>query len=143
VAAREEFALDHSRPPANPGGLAARFPWSNAEREAPHGRLLAELEPLGHRLVPSMVGRQEVIQQATSLANHHEQATTGTVILFVLLQMFGQLVDALRQQSDLHIRRPGVFFVDAKVSYRLALRFHTVRVNFQMEQRKYKHPWGV
>jgi hypothetical protein len=46
------------------------------------------------------------------------------VILFVALQMLGQMVDALRQQRDLHIGGTRVLLVRLKLFNRLCLCFH-------------------
>jgi hypothetical protein len=66
----------------------------------------------------------EVIQQAPPLAHHHEQAPPRTVVLNVLLQMLRQMIYPIRQQSNLHVRRPGVAFVQPKPGYHFAF-FHS------------------
>src|SRR5262249_33261963 len=63
-----------------------------------------ELESLGDRLVPGSVGGVEIIQQAATLTHHHQQATTGAVVLGVLLQVFREFVDAFSEQGNLHVR---------------------------------------
>ena len=86
--------------------------------------LLAQLELFRHRLVAADVGVLQVIEQAAALADHHQQTTAGAVILFVALQMLGQMVDALRQERDLHIRGTRVLGVRLKLFNRLRLCFH-------------------
>lgn len=86
---------------------------------------LAQLELLSDCLVTVYVGGVEVIQQPAPLANHHEQATAGTMILLVLLKVLGQVVDALSQQRNLHIGRTGVPFMQLNTFNRFRFRFHT------------------
>jgi hypothetical protein len=73
--------------------------------------LLAQLELFGDRLVTAHVGRLEIVQQPAALADHHEQPAAGPVILQILLQVLGQVVDPLRQQRDLHVSRTGIALV--------------------------------
>jgi hypothetical protein len=93
-------------------------------------RSMAQLEPLGDRLIARQVGVMEIIQQAAALPDHFEQATTGTVILDVLLQMFGQVIDALGQESDLHVSRPCVALVQPEPRYRLSFFHIFFSINF-------------
>ena len=46
------------------------------------------------------------------------------MILVILLKMFCKLVDALRQQGDLHIRGTGIPVVNAKIFDRFLFTFH-------------------
>ena len=89
-------------------------------------RLLAKLQFLGDRRIAAHIGAVQVIQQAAALPYHHQQSPARAVVLDVLLQMFRQMVDALRQQRDLHIRRTRVLGVRLKLFNRLCLRFHNV-----------------
>ena len=84
---------------------------------------MAQLEPLGDRLVARQVRLMEIIQQAAALADHNQEAAPGAVVLDVLLQMFGQMIDALGQKSDLHVGRPCVALVQPEPCYRLSF-FH-------------------
>jgi hypothetical protein len=74
-------------------------------------KLFAQLQFFGDRLVTAHVGALEVIQQAATLADHHQQPATGAVILLGGLQVLGQMVDALRQQRNLHIGGTGILRV--------------------------------
>ena len=96
----------------------------NAGTTAAHS-LLAQLQLLGHRLIAGHVLEVQVIEQTAALADHHEQTTARTVVFFVLLQVFGQVVDPAGEQGDLHIRRTCVFLVQLEISYHFRLRFHT------------------
>lgn len=53
----------------------------------------------------------QVIEKTAALADHHQKTAAGTVILLVALQMFGEVVDAMGKQRDLHVSRAGVFLV--------------------------------
>ena len=63
----------------------------------PYSQLLAELELFGDSLVPRCIPVMQVIQQTAALTNHHQQSTAGSMILRVLLQVLGQMIDPLRQ----------------------------------------------
>lgn len=90
-------------------------------------RSMTKLELLDHRLVTGGVSIVQVIQQAATLADHEEQSAAGAVILVVLLEMRRQLVDALRQEGNLHVCRASVFLVETKILHdlRFAFQFRT------------------
>src|SRR5690606_24107849 len=44
----------------------------------------------------------QILQQAPALAHHHEQTTAAVMILRVLAEMFGEVVDACSEQRDLN-----------------------------------------
>ena len=85
---------------------------------------MAQFQFLRDHLVTAQIRGLQIIEQAAALADHHEQPATRAVILFVALQMLGQMVDALRQQRDLHVRRTRVLVVRLKLFNRLCLCFH-------------------
>ena len=62
----------------------------------------------------------EIIQQAAALSDHDQQSAAGAVVLDIFLQMFGQVVDALGQKSDLHVSGPCVALVQSEPFYRLS-----------------------
>ena len=84
---------------------------------------MPKLQFLCNRLVAGQVGLMEIVQQTAALSYHLEQAAARTMVLDVLLQMLGQMVDPLGQERHLHIRGPGVLFVKLKARYRLSF-FH-------------------
>ena len=43
-----------------------------------------------------------------TVSNHAEETAAGVIVLLVLLQMVGKLVDLLGEKSDLNLRRTGV-----------------------------------
>src|SRR5262249_22038406 len=57
----------------------------------------------------------QVVEQARPLADHHEQAAARRVVLLVRAHVLVQLVDAGREQRDLHFRRPGIFGIAAEL----------------------------
>lgn len=65
----------------------------------------------------------EIIQQTPALPDHFQQATTGTVVLDVLLQMLGQVIDSLSQEGNLHVCGACILIVKLKARYRLTF-FH-------------------
>ena len=89
---------------------------------------MAKLQFLCNRLIAGQVGLMEIIEQATALANHLQQAAAGTVVLDILLQMLGQMIDPLGQKGHLHVRGTGVFVVQLKARYRLSF-FHIFSLN--------------
>ena len=89
--------------------------------------LLAKLQLPGERLVTVRVRVLEIVQQTPALADHFEQTPPRTVVLQVFLKVLGQMVDALRQQGDLNIRRSGVALVNPKFLNHFRFRFHAVR----------------
>ena len=85
---------------------------------------MAQFQFLGDGPIASQVNRLQVFEQAAALADHDQQPATRAVILFVGLQMLGQMVDAMREQRDLHVRRTRVLGVRLECFNRLCLRFH-------------------
>jgi hypothetical protein len=51
----------------------------------------------------------------TAISDHLEKSSTGMEILGVLLQMLRKIVDLLRKNSDLDIRRTGVCVVPSHI----------------------------
>jgi hypothetical protein len=45
---------------------------------------------------------------STALTHEQEQTTTRVVVVLVLLQVLGEVLDALRQHCDLHLGGSGV-----------------------------------
>ena len=84
---------------------------------------MPELQFLRHRLIARQVGLMEIIQQPTALPDHFQQTAPGTVVLDVLLQMLGQVINSLGQKGHLHVRGACVPFVELKAHDRLSF-FH-------------------
>ena len=71
----------------------------------------------------------KIFEQAAALADHHQQPAARAVIFFVGLQMLGQMVDAMRQQRDLHVRRTRVL----GVRFELSIVFVFASIEFQVK----------
>ena len=70
--------------------------------------LAAEAEIGDQRAVALEVGALEVAEQAAAAADQHQQAAARVVVLAVLAQVLGELVDPLGEQRDLDLGRAGV-----------------------------------
>ena len=44
----------------------------------------------------------EVVEETTPLTDHHEEPTPTVMVVLVLTEMLGQMVDSLAEQGDLH-----------------------------------------
>ena len=73
--------------------------------------LLAELELLDERAIALEVARLQVVEQATTLTDHLEQAAPAVVVLLVGLEVLGERRDALGEERDLHLGGASVAFV--------------------------------
>ena len=89
---------------------------------------MAQFQFFRDRLITVQVVVLQIFQQTPALADHHQQSAARTVILFVVLQMLGQMIDPLREQRDLHVRRPRVAIVQLERFDCLRLCFH-IRLN--------------
>lgn len=68
----------------------------------------AQTETLNQRTVTLNVDRLQVLQKALAATNEEKQTTTGVVIVLVILEVLGEVVDAMRQKRNLHLGRAGV-----------------------------------
>src|SRR3954469_9629046 len=71
-------------------------------------RSAAKPEALDERAVARDVDVLQVAEQPPALADEQQQATTRVVVVLVLLQVLGEVLDAGRQDGDLHLRGPRV-----------------------------------
>ena len=118
---------------ARPGCSRSDVPVSNESKdcEAAPGRvatvctvLATKLQFPGQGDVTLRVRVVQVIKQTAPLADHLEQPPSGTVVLVVVLEMLGELVDSFGQQRDLYIRRTRVPFVESEILYGCRFRLH-------------------
>jgi hypothetical protein len=120
--------VSDDRPPLRGGersnGQKENQKYRPGKPDAGGKRLFPQLELFRDRLVPARVRAMEIIQQAAALADHHEQSTAGTMVLLVLLQVLGEVVDPLREQRDLHVGRTGVLRMQPEILNHLRLNFH-------------------
>ena len=70
--------------------------------------LLADAELLNDAFITIGIVLLQVVEQATPLADEHEQTAARAVVFFMRLEVLRQLTDALTQQSDLDFRATGV-----------------------------------
>ena len=68
-------------------------------------KLLTDTELSDDCSVALNVDLCEVVEQASSLANHLQQTTAGVVILLVCTEVLGEVVDSLSENCDLNFRR--------------------------------------
>jgi len=74
--------------------------------------LAAQAESLDERAVALDVGVLQVVQQATTLADEQQEATTAVMVVLVLLEVLGQVRDSSGQQGHLNLGGSGVAVVD-------------------------------
>jgi hypothetical protein len=67
------------------------------------------------------IGLFKIVDQMPALADQFQKAPAAAVILLEFLQMFRQMVDALRQQGDLNLGRPGVFNMPLEFQHNVTL----------------------
>jgi hypothetical protein len=89
---------------------------------------MAQLQFFGDRLIAIDVCVMEVIQEATPLADHHQQPAPGAVILLVCLKVLGQVINPLCQKRNLDIRRPRVLFMQFELLNGFRFCFHTLLI---------------
>ena len=84
------------------------------ENGPPQVLLLADAEFVDYVLVALGIVALEVVEQATTLADHHQETATGGVILLVRLEMVRQLTDSLAEHCDLDLGAARVLLVGAE-----------------------------
>src|SRR5579859_1856776 len=85
--------------------------------------LAAKPEPCDDGAVARVVLLHEVRKKAAALANELEESAARMVVLREALEMPGQLLDPLRQERDLDLRRTGVTFSGGEPGDDLLLLF--------------------
>src|SRR5882762_6723471 len=84
-------------------------------------RSLAQAELFDERAVALQVGALQIGQKAAPAADQHQQPAARVVVLALPAQVLGEVVDALGQQRDLHLRGARVPLARAKGGSDLAL----------------------
>ena len=74
-------------------------------------RLFADAEFLNNLFVALGIGPSEVVEQAATLADHHEEASAGGMVLLMRLEMLRQFTNTLTQDGDLDLRGTGIVVV--------------------------------
>ena len=70
--------------------------------------LLADAELLNDAFITIGIVLLQVVEQATPLADEHEQTAARAVVFFMRLEVLRQLTDAFAQQCDLNFGATGV-----------------------------------
>src|SRR5688572_8270633 len=70
--------------------------------------LFAQTQLLDQAVITLDVLLLEVREQAAALVDHHQQAAARMVVLVVILEVLGQVADALGEDRDLDFGGPGV-----------------------------------
>ncbi len=85
--------------------------------------LLAEFQVCDDLTIAVNVFLLEVIEQAATFSNKLEQPTTGVVVLFVGLEVLGEVGDALGNESDLNLRGARIRFMSTERGNNPVLEF--------------------
>src|ERR1035438_620521 len=94
------------------------------ERTVSANGLAADAQLQKNRFVALWARISQVSQKPATLGNQGQQSLTGTVILFVRLEMLCQHRDSGAQQGNLYFWRPGVGFVPLIPHENLLLGFN-------------------
>src|SRR5581483_7883730 len=116
--AGSQLACSGARRMATDNRLRRRRKTFEERRTAPRRPLPAKPEPGDERPVPLDVVAAEVVEQATSPADKHQQPPAGVMILLVDLQVRREHVDPLREERDLNLGGTGVGLVEAVLADR-------------------------
>jgi|ERR1019366_10013175 hypothetical protein len=73
--------------------------------------LLAEVEGRDDLAVALEARSLEIVEQAATLRDEAEEASARVMVFHVRLEMLGEVRDALGQERDLDLGRPGVVVV--------------------------------
>jgi len=76
--------------------------------------LLANAEFLDYVLITLGIVVLEVVEQAATLTDHHQETAAGGVILLVRLEVFRQFTDAFTEHRDLYLGAAGIVIVGAE-----------------------------
>src|SRR4051812_14686480 len=76
--------------------------------------LPAQAELADQRAVALEIVSLQVVEEAAASADEHQQAAARVMVVLVLAQVLGQVVDAMRQQRHLDLGLAGVVLVLAE-----------------------------
>src|SRR4051794_21482713 len=71
-------------------------------------RLASDAELIDQCLVAPLIGALEIVEQLAALRDHLEKAAPRMVVFHMRLEVFGQGVDPLREDRNLHLGRACV-----------------------------------
>ena len=77
--------------------------------------LLAQTKSFDNLAIPIRVATVQIVQQPAPLADHHDQPAPRSMIFGVGPEVGSEIVDALAQQRNLHLRRSGIFRVRSEL----------------------------
>jgi len=77
--------------------------------------LAAQSEPADDGAIAGIVRAHEVRKEPATLPDELQEAASRVIVLWKTAQMVGQGPYALRQQSDLDLRRPSVALFDSVI----------------------------
>ena len=80
----------------------------------PQVLLLANAEFLDYVLITLGIVVLEVVEQAATLADHHQETAAGGVILRMCLKVVGQFTDPFTKHGDLYLGAAGIVIVRAE-----------------------------
>ena len=78
--------------------------------------VVANAELLDESAVVINVAILDVLEQTTTLTDELHEATTGVVVLLVLLEVLGEVLNAVRHDGDLNLGGTGIAFAFAVLS---------------------------
>src|SRR5258708_3570225 len=67
-----------------------------------------DTESLDQSLVAAFIGALEIVKKLATLGHKLQQSPSRVIVLNVLLEVLSEIADALRQDPDLYLRRPGI-----------------------------------
>ena len=65
--------------------------------------------------IPLDVLPAEVVEETTPFSDHHQESATTVMVVLVLTEMLGQVVDPLAEQGNLHLWRACVALMSAEL----------------------------
>ena len=83
-------------------------PYSSTNAGGAGVKLLFQPQLFDKRCVTALIVRLEITEVDTTISNHLEKTASRMKIFWVLLEVLCELVDLLRKESNLNIRRAGV-----------------------------------
>src|SRR5258706_1553506 len=98
--------------------------------DGPH--LAAQPERGDQSAVALRIGPVEILEHAAALADHLEQAAARVVVMLVGGEVLSKILDAARQNGDLHLRRAGIPFVGLILGDDLRFVFRLERHGFRL-----------
>ena len=84
-------------------------------------KLFLEVKFLYNRIIALLVVTFEVFKVSTTVRNHLEEPTAGVLIVVMLLEVGGKLVNTLGKEGNLHFRRAAIRLVDPDFLHNLLL----------------------